>query len=172
MAVNREARETRNALIVAAVLAGETRIKVVHSYGVSPRTLRRVMQRWHAGELSFDVVTAASVQAALLEMRADVQLVDEMIDRAAGDLSRSVLIQDRTDLVLKQARFVSLIWGPEALMRRHELDPESTHEINARVRGALLEHGVGEEAIEAAVDSVITWLAERTGLWGLLGASP
>jgi predicted transcriptional regulator len=171
VAVNREARETRNAAIVVAVLVGEPRREVAHLHGVNPRTLRRIMQCWHAGELSFDVALKAAAQLTVREIHADLRRTGEMIDRAGdGDL-RSGLILRRIDLLVKQTELLAQIAGPEAVAWKHGLDPGSTHELNARVRDVLAEHGVAEEAIEAAADSVITWSTERTGHWGPLGVS-
>ena len=169
--MNREARETRNAAIVVAVLVGEPLREVAHLHGVNPRSLRRIMQRWHAGELSFDVALKAAAQLTVREIHADLRRVEEMIDRAGDDDRRSALILLRIDLLAKQEEFLTQIAGPEALAWKRGLDPGSTHEINARIRGALLEHGVAGEAIEAAADSIIVWSAERTGHWGLLGTS-
>ena len=137
------------------------------------------MQSWRQGELETQLggvgerlVPNAAVATALLrkllaDFREDERRIEELAAHAQDD--RLDFAMRRVELATKRVRLLAAIVGPYVRNADRQLDIDWLAEINTGIRSALEEYEVSGEAIDAAVESVVVWFADKTGLWEPLG---
>lgn len=145
---------------------------VAERWHVSPRTVRRTLQRWReAGR------PGAPRAASVTSLRDIERSIDTVVRRMRDQLEKAEKTDDpleRTMFLARQGalyttyvRLMEEAGFPRQMSAARLEPPESewVHQINVSLRRVLERHSVSSETIEAAVDEVmIAWDRRRPGM--------
>jgi hypothetical protein len=163
--MDKQLRRRRDTAIVTSRLAGEPAAEVADENEVAERTIRRVMERWRAGELELCPEMGLRIRLALraLEMRL-VSVPESALDVLESfDLSSDQGFKDAelaADYLRLSGEFDSEEPRPEA---RPDIDwaYETVCEINLEIRELMAERDGTEELVEEVTETVFQWFNEK-----------
>jgi len=156
--VDRKTTAQRDAEIVAARLSGVSAAEVADAWGVSPRTVRRVKQRWATGG---SPLTGREAERAIQGVVEELERLDSKLGYTENGSTRATLLLRRGSLCVRFVHLMRDAGLPLDASASLGPDPELVSEINRGIRRTLTEHGVGPGAIEDAVEAVLASIARQ-----------
>jgi hypothetical protein len=161
--MRRDEQANRDCEIVVARLSGETTRQVAASFGVSPRTVRRVMEQYREGRMSLADDALDPLARVYSMLSAKLRELQDAYERSEAAEQRRALNEAQLGLAVELLNIGRAIGKP---VERHEraVDMDELQEFNGRVRAVLTEHSVPPEVIDAATDANIDPFLERRGL--------